>query len=62
MLQINVEAYAPTLAQQFALVQYKAAIENVSREQLAELLLQCMQQLQVRENIVRDLLRQGADL
>lgn len=53
--ELNLE---PTLAQQFELVKIEKEMENLSREQLRDLLLQVSRLLMMKDNVIRSLLRQ----
>jgi Phycobilisome degradation protein nblA len=57
---MNVESFKLTLEQQFQMRLIEHETEALSREQMSELLIQTSRLLMVKDNIIRDLIRQPA--
>ena len=57
---MNKDVFELTPEQEFRLMSIRTSARDATQEQLAELIVQITQQLMIKENIIKDLLKSSA--
>ena len=60
MKPLDVTAFELTLEQEFSMTVYEEQVKGLSQEQAQKFLLDVIQQLMVKDNVIRSLLKPGA--
>jgi acyl-CoA-binding protein len=60
MKPLDVTAFELTLEQEFSMTVYEEQVKGLSQEQAQKFLLDVLQQLMVKDNVIRSLLKPGA--